>query len=306
MNVPILTQDQMRAAVNELEQALYNHERWTESLYATLVCRLHPDERDVSAEAFRNCQFGQWYYASGHLHLNQYPGFKEIESEHRHMHNYAATLLRIAAQQDAISLPDYERFISALKRTRLEITTLKRDLEVSLYNLDPLTGVPSRNSMLSQLREQHELAKRNIHPCCVAMFDIDHFKRVNDAYGHAAGDLVLIAISHYLQMHIRPYDKLFRYGGEEFLLCLPDTELNAGRDICARLDAELASIGHKLAGGERIFITLSTGIALLDPAVSVEAAIARADVALFKAKAQGRNCVVAWNPSLREPGAGAR
>ena len=75
-----------------------------------------------------------------------------------------------------ISLPDYERYVSALKRTRLEIQTLKRELEVSLYNIDALTGVPGRMEMLVKLREQREFVRRGVHACAVAMLDVDHFK----------------------------------------------------------------------------------------------------------------------------------
>ena len=305
MTVVHLTQEQMRAAVSELEQALYNHERWTDALYAVLVCRLAPDERDISEDAFRRCQFGQWYYAAGHLKLDQFPGFAEIEIEHRRMHQYAMTLLRASIEGTPISLQDYERFTNALKRTRLEITSLKHELETSLYNLDPLTGVSSRVGMLGKLREQMELAKRGVQPTCVAMFDIDHFKEVNDRLGHAAGDQVLIAIAHYLQSHVRPYDKIYRYGGEEFLLCMPDADLDAARKTCERLGAELAGLRHRVEGGGVMHVTVSAGLAMLAAEIPVEETIKRADAALYAAKNQGRNRVVVWDSKLPENELGA-
>ena len=136
-----------------------------------------------------------------------------------------------------------------MKRTRLEIQTLKRELEVSLYNIDALTGVPGRMEMLRKLREQHEFVRRGVHACAVAMLDIDHFKAVNDGQGHPAGDAVLIDIARYVQAHLRPYDLIFRYGGEEFLLCMPDTDLEGGREICDRLRMELGGLAHRVNDG---------------------------------------------------------
>ena len=197
-------------------------------------------------------------------------------------------------------LPDYQRYVSAMKRTRLEIQTLKRELEVSLYNIDALTGVPGRMEMLRKLREQQQFVKRAVHSSAIAMLDIDHFKAVNDARGHLAGDAVLVDIARYVQAHLRPYDLIFRYGGEEFLLCMPDTEVEAAREICDRLRSELAGIAHRANGGEPFEVTVSIGVADLAGDVAVEESIDRADHALFAAKAAGRNRVLAWNPTMSE------
>jgi diguanylate cyclase len=123
------------------------------------------------------------------------------------MHQYAATLLSASSRQVPVSLQDYERFDSALSRMRLEIVTLKRDIEDGLYNLDPLTGAASRIGMLTKLREEQELVKRKVHSCCVAMMDLDNFKNVNDTHGHAIGDRVLVGFARYVMAHLRPYDK---------------------------------------------------------------------------------------------------
>jgi PleD family two-component response regulator len=178
-----------------------------------------------------------------------------------------------------VSIKDYERFVATLKRLRLEVTTAQHEFEDALYSLDPLTGTPSRVGMLTKLREQHELVKRNVQACSVAMMDLDRFKAVNDKYGHAVGDM-------------------FRYGGEEFLICLPDTELETGHDIVDRLRAELVSLPHETDGKGVFHVSVSIGLTLLDSDISVEQAIDRADKALYVAKAQGRNCTVIWDGSM--------
>ena len=293
-----LSQEEMLAAVSELDQALYTHEQWTEEVYAALVCHLQADERDLCDESFRQCRFGQWYYTSGTIKLADQAGFKEVEVEHKRMHQYAASLLRASAHGTPISMADYERFVSSLKRMRLEIESLKRELEVALYNIDALTGVPGRLQMLEKLRENREFVVRGVHPCTIAMLDIDKFKAVNDSHGHPTGDHVLVAIANYIRAHLRPYDLIFRYGGEEFLICMPDTDIEVGREICDRLRSELGSLSHQAVGADSFRVTVSMGIAELSADYSVEEAVNRADQALLSAKAAGRNRVLVWDPSL--------
>lgn len=297
MPIPNMSDTQMRSALKELEQAIYNHEQWAENLYGTLICRLQPDSHDISRDAHQQCRFGQWYYKSGEATLGSHPGFAEIGQEHLRMHEYAASLLRASTDGTPISIPDYERFVTALKRLRLEIVTLQHEIEGALFNLDPLTGTPSRVSMLSKLREMQEFARRD-RPCTLAMMDLDKFKSVNDRYGHPIGDTVLVGIARYMISHLRPYDRIFRYGGEEFLICLADSDLEAGRLIIDRWRHELASLPFE-ANGKGIFhVTVSFGLTPLDPDVSVERSIDRADKALYAAKAAGRNCVVSWDKAM--------
>jgi diguanylate cyclase (GGDEF)-like protein len=301
MSIPNIPEELMRGALVELEQAVHNHEQWAEMLYGTLICRLPPDERDISEDAHRMCRFGQWYHKSGAAALGEHPGLAEIGHEHERMHQYARSLLRSSVEGIPISIREYDRFVSALKRMRLEIDTVRREVEDALYNLDPLTGTPSRVGMLTKLREQREFAKRSVHSCVIAMMDLDLFKSVNDGYGHLVGDKVLVAFARYISAHLRPYDKIFRYGGEEFLICLPDTDLHTGHEIVERLRAELASLPHEVEGKGTVHVTVSFGLTLLDPDVSVEESIDRADKALYAAKEKGRNTTLIWEASMSGP-----
>ncbi len=299
MAIPNMTDEQMRTAVRELEQAVHNHDQWTESLFGTLICRLQPDQRDIGPEPHHACRFGQWYHRSGIAELEMHPGFAEIGQEHERMHQYASSLLRASRDGVPISINDYDRFVSALKSMRLEISTVQRELEDALTNLDPLTGTPSRVGMLTKLREQQELVKRSVHSCVVAMMDLDLFKKVNDEHGHLVGDRVLVDVAHYITAHLRPYDKMFRYGGEEFLLCLPGTDLPAGGEIVDRLRRELATLQHRAEDGRSVFeVTVSFGFTLLDPDYPVEQTIERADTALYAAKSRGRNLAMPWDVSM--------
>lgn len=298
MAIPNVPDEEMRKVLKALEQAVYNHEQWAEALYGTLICRLTPDRRDITSDAHRMCRFGQWYHRIGSIALERYPGVAEIGIEHERMHQYAASLLRSSVDGVPISIADYERFVNVLKRLRLEIQTVQHELKDALYNLDPLTGTPSRIGMLTKLREQHELVKRKVHACSIAMMDLDRFKTVNDKYGHAAGDAVLVGFARYIMAHLRPYDKVFRYGGEEFLICLPETDLQTGHTIIDRLREELASLPYEVDGKGVFHVTVSFGLTLLDPDVPVEQSIDRADKALYVAKARGKNRTIIWDASM--------
>ncbi|MFA6265223.1 MAG: diguanylate cyclase [Pseudolabrys sp.] len=300
MTSPGLPDELMRTALKELEQAVYNHDQWAETLYGTLICRSTPDDRDISVDAHHNCRFGQWYHKAGATVLRNHPGYQEIGLEHERMHQYAASLLRASMDNVPVSFKDFERFVTALKRLKLEIATVQNEIQTALFNLDPLTGTPNRIGMLSNLREQLDLVRRN-HSCAIAMMDLDHFKAVNDKYGHLVGDKVLVGFAHYLMAHLRPYDKVYRYGGEEFLICLPDTDRQTACDIVERLVLELASLPFQAEGKGEFHVTASFGLTALDLNVPVEQSIDRADKALYAAKVRGRNRAVVWDASMSEP-----
>lgn len=299
MTTPRMSAEQTHATLKALEQALFYHEDWAQALHGALICRLEPDPRDLDPDAHHLCQFGQWYCGHGIAALEQHPDFIEIGVSHEQVHQNAARLLRQSLAGAPIPIADYRSFVAALKRFREAIAIIQHELEDVFANLDPLTGTPNRAGMLGVLREQKELVKRKVHPCCVAMFDLDHFKRVNDKYGHAVGDRVLIAIAQHAMAHLRPYDKIFRYGGEEFVVCLPDADLQVGYDIVDRLREQLAELPHTADGAETFHVTVSFGLTLLDPDIPVEQSIDRADKALYAAKAGGRNRAVTWDASMK-------
>ena len=298
MPFPGLTQDEMRSTLDELDRAIFHHEQWHEDLNRTLICRLSPDRRDVNEDAHHNCRFGQWLYGPACKHLAQYPGLKEIESVHERMHRSAKEMLDVSSAGQQVALDRYERFVNALRQLHLEILTTKRELEDTLYNLDPLSGAASRIGMLTKLREQQALVRRKVLTCSVAMMDIDHFKTINDIHGHVVGDRVIVATSQYILRHLRSYDTLFRYGGEEFLICEPNTDLKSSSDNLERLRAGIAAMRFDGARGQSFQITVSFGLTLLDPDVSVEQSIERADKAVYAAKAAGRNRVLIWAPLM--------
>ena len=178
------------------------------------------------------------------------------------------------------------------------LLTTKHELQRSILNLDPLTETANRADMLTKLREEQALARRKAHSTCIAMVDLDNFKSINDKYGHTVGDQVLVRFTHHMRSRMRSHDTIFRYGGEEFLICTPNTELEAGQAKMELLGKELAEIVIHREGHPPFTTTASFGVTVIDPDVSVQLSIERADKALYAAKAAGRNRTVIWSPSL--------
>ncbi len=159
---------------------------------------------------------------------------------------------------------------------------------------DELTGLLNRRSVLQSVHNEIERALRTKRPIAFLMYDLDHFKGVNDTFGHPAGDIVLQGIANIALATFRKIDVVGRLGGEEFLVVLPESDQEAARAAAERF--RLAVSEHKfVAGYERIEITISIGVFVPDMAansVTVQNVIDATDKALYAAKHSGRNCVV--------------
>jgi diguanylate cyclase (GGDEF)-like protein len=157
-----------------------------------------------------------------------------------------------------------------------------------LAELDELTGSFNRRCIMRMLEDEIARAHRNNSPCSVALIDLDWFKRINDAHGHPTGDEVLRTFAITVFANIRTIDRFGRYGGEEFLLLLPDTPNDAAVHGLDRLRAIIAELDWSaLSAG--MAVTISAGVATLAPDETPDALLARADCALYAAKGRGRN-----------------
>jgi diguanylate cyclase (GGDEF)-like protein len=145
--------------------------------------------------------------------------------------------------------------------------------------------------MISRLQAEQERAGRIQRPCCICLMDFDRFKRVNDDLGHPAGDAVLRQGMHFAASVLRKYDTVYRYGGEEFLFCLPSTPLHDAEQVIERIRAGLELLPIQLPNKQKMHVTASFGLAEIIQGKPVEDTITVADQALLQAKANGRNRV---------------
>ena len=178
--------------------------------------------------------------------------------------------------------------------TEVELTKLHKELDrvSTLARHDPLTGALNRKGMDEALERELSSVRRKESALSVSLLDIDNFKTLNDARGHATGDQALAHLASVARECMRPQDTLARYGGEEFVILMPDTPLDKGVEAMTRLQRELTT-RFFLAGTDKILITFSAGVAQLADGETGTDAIKRADQAMYLAKRAGKNRVLA-------------
>ena len=181
-----------------------------------------------------------------------------------------------------------------LSAIREQLRVQKRELRTAmerndqLARHDELTQLPNRRHALEMMEYEGKRAQRDKVPPCICMMDIDHFKHINDTHGHAAGDEVLRLLAHHAVPALRAPDILARWGGEEFILIMPETPLEIAVLVVDRLRSALAN-AHIWKDRPELQVTFSAGIASMQPSETIQDTVARADAALYRAKEAGRN-----------------
>jgi diguanylate cyclase (GGDEF)-like protein len=296
----------LQQALDELQEATRDHEVWFGNLMRGLVCRVEPTADDLDPEGHQRCRFGRWYHGPGQEVLREQPSFAAIESEHVRLHRLAARVLDQAATGAQVQTSDYDEIVACGTQLRLELETLRHEIETALRDRDAVTGAFGRVEILPALREAGELVRRAVQQACIAFMDLDHFKDVNDIHGHRIGDQVLAGSVQFVTAHLRSYDRVFRYGGDEFLILLPAAHIEVAHRLIERLRSGLAVTTLAVdEAGRPVRMTASFGITPLEPDVSAEESMDRADKALLLAKSAGRNRVIRWDPSVTTARLGA-
>jgi diguanylate cyclase (GGDEF)-like protein len=284
--------------VRQLDAAILEHLDWMLRWNRSAVCKVKPPSDITSDHAHFLCGFGNWYDLHQQDPLVAQPAFEALALAHRDLHQNAAWLGQRAWKDAKIPVEEYDLLIEKVTRfTDLARKLLKAFQKVT-SDLDPLTGTQTRQTMTKELMRERERSLRGGKPCVVAMGDLDHFKQVNDTHGHQAGDMVLRLVAAAFLEALRPYDRLYRFGGEEFLFCLPDATPEAARQALDRLRRRVEELHIPTGGGRVIHITCSFGIASLSGDIPVKTTMQRADKALYAAKEAGRNRVTIWTPEI--------
>ena len=201
--------------------------------------------------------------------------------------------LRAAQQAQLLT----EELLDAHVRAELSLTALQDEhqrLQQALQTIrsmahqDELTQLPNRRAAIAALNERLMIWEARQEPSSLIMLDIDHFKTINDSYGHDIGDAVLVALAQRLQGHLRPYDLLARFGGEEFIILLPGMRLDDAAQLARRLCEQLAA-DPLLQQPLQLLVTASFGMTQLRHGDTLHDWLRRADQAMYKSKRMGRN-----------------
>lgn len=206
------------------------------------------------------------------------------------LHFTAAGILDEAG--DMIGAIETLENISARKKAEFELLERERVYK-ELSITDSLTGLHNSRHFYDQLENALETARRYHHHFTLCFFDLDDFKKLNDTHGHLMGDKVLETFGALIRSSLRTLDSGYRYGGEEFAILLPSTDVEGAMIVAERVRESLQNYQFIIGDNEKIRSSVSIGVTAFTPGDTVQSIMQRADSALYKAKHQGKNCIIA-------------
>ena len=276
--------------VSELDAAMQAHLEWSRRILRCAVLRTSPGDDALKENAHTLCRFGNWL-------SENYESMKQLDNqsaqtlydEHKRMHDSVRALCNRIMEGEIGKTTDLVTF--EITQTQLiDLLAYFKTLAVTRCSqMDALTELPLRHSMEHDFNLLKEYSRRYNKVLCVMLIDIDHFKNVNDKYGHEAGDLVLQEFAACLKRTLRESDVAYRFGGEEFLLLIQVLSADDARIAAERILAAIRQLSIKLATGEIIHPTATIGVTLANENGDLETIIKQADTALYQGKDNGRN-----------------
>ncbi|WP_290701946.1 diguanylate cyclase [Amphritea sp.] len=285
--------DDFEALADDIKNSLEAHRKWMQRITTALVTRQPMDENQfIAPDAHLYCHFGRWLTKTFEDELFQQSSFLKIEQYHKQLHDSARTVIAQLNLKREINIKDFELFMRTQKEFFDMVMMLFEFSVLNKQQFDPTTRLMNRRAVDSVLANEYSRMQRaEDYYCCIAMADIDHFKDVNDAWGHDVGDLLLGHTAELFNNAIRRHDTVSRYGGEEFLFIFPDMDLEQAGIVVDRIRKQLtdASISHQ---GNLHRVTASFGVTQLCRFCDIKGSIKRADIAMYVAKEKGRNNTV--------------
>ncbi len=287
-----LSSKELEEVLLVLNQAINNHHVWFNRFNTAVVCNETFPSDILNIAAHTQCEFGKWYYGNSSNAVKSFKEYAALESVHQSMHDNARELAELSNNDKPISVNAYQTFL-ANQRQLIDLLTELRDILIEhQYCFDALTGALNRKAISLLLDHSFENMQRYTQRYSVAMLDIDNFKAVNDTYGHPAGDQVLKHISAFLKKNLRSSDCVGRYGGEEFLIIFPETDIDTAFEVLEETREDLTNTGIILEESS-LHVTFSAGVTqVLEEDEDAWIAVKRADIALYQAKKSGRNRIV--------------
>ena len=240
--------------------------------------------------------FARWQETSDQTLSQDQPAVERMVLLFDQLHTLARLVIIKTPDGKPVAPEDYENVTLKYQEMMQGLRRLERAFTEAASGLDLLTGLRSRLGLEEDLSREHSRFLRTGKPFCVAMMDIDYFKKINDTYGHDAGDRVLAAVADHISRGLRSFDDAYRVGGEEFLLCLKEADVSMGLMVLERLRKGLEKKPVTLPEGQAISVTASFGLIVSDKNLATVDMAQQADQALYRAKHEGRNRIVVSGP----------
>jgi diguanylate cyclase (GGDEF)-like protein len=288
--------DDSEEMLEALDRAIGDHVDWSMTWFCAALAGSGFPTDDLGDTPHIADTFGQWLDRHSGSPLLDQPAFQALRDLHRTTRETGRDLARRIEAGNDVGSYEIEAFADLVRQFHNAARRLEKAFGVAASELDPLTGLNNRFAMRRELLRERERSLRSGKPCTIAIVDLDHFKAINDTHGHAAGDMALQAAAEILSRNVRPFDHVFRYGGEEFLLCLPDAGRKRSAAVLDRIRQVLGATPIDIGAAGPLRLTASFGAAMIDELTPLESTIELADAALYRAKQDGRNLVVIHTP----------
>lgn len=276
--------------IAEIDAAMQAHVEWTRRILRCAVMKVSPGDDILLPDAHCRCRLGRWLGgARDQLWRIDAQTVEMLETEHRRMHDAIRDLCGAILSDIDVPGQCLDVFEVHQRGTVQALEDLKTLIVSRAARLDALTGLPMRHGIEPEFDRYRAMARRHGEDVYALLLDIDHFKDINDRFGHAVGDLALVHTAQAMRRVRRAGEPLFRFGGEEFLLLLSATGPEAAAEAAHRIVQVLRESPLLLDSGERIEVRVSGGLARSSDDDSLGTVVERADAAMYRAKREGRD-----------------
>jgi len=281
---------ELASFIAEVDAAVEAHMEWTRRVLRCAVLRAAPGEDALAPLAHTLCRFGRWFVLN-RVHFEQVDvhNARRLETVHQTMHDAVRSIctdLLAGRAGQSTHLEAFEQTQSELIKLLAEFKT---QFLANAVRHDPLTGLPMRYGIETDFIQIQKNCKRNNTLFYIGMIDVDHFKRVNDNYGHSVGDIALRHLANTLKQITRPNEPMYRFGGEEFLLLMQCRAPEGAAAAAQRFINAVRSEPVPIPQGEPLALTVTLGLACVGEDELMASAVERADRALYAGKRAGRD-----------------
>jgi diguanylate cyclase (GGDEF)-like protein len=285
--------------IAELDAAVEAHMNWTHRILRCVALKTSPGEDVLDPQAHALCRFGRWFAANRvHFEALDAAAAQHVDVAHQAMHDAIRLICCdvLGGQRQTGSPVHLDAFEQSQSELLALLAQFKTLILSSAVRQDPLTGLPMRYGIEHDFSLSRSDARRNRNLLFVGMIDVDHFKRINDRYGHPVGDRVLRHLADTMKRNLRGNEPLYRFGGEEFLWLMQCKSIEEAEQSAQRLLTTIRTTPIRLREDQALTLTITLGLAQVGDEEELASAIKRSDDALYQGKHAGRDGYVIASP----------